>query len=239
MKTFQGLVGALVVAALAVSNAAAQELLTNGNMDVTSISSQFLATPTGWAITTNLGGTPPDAASSEPWNNVAAPGGSGLFVKTFQGTANAPMDIQVRQDVTGASAVPGAKYLLTGYVASGSGYSGENTSLATTQSISLEFLQGTTSLAVVTTPITAADLASTGVPGSWNDYRQYMAMGTAPAGTNRVRARFNMNGAYPGPQGGDAALSIDNFSLRMVPEPASMVLVGLSACGLFVIRRKK
>jgi hypothetical protein len=48
-----------------------------------------------------------------------------------------------------------------------------------------------------------------------------------------------MLNAYGNPAGGDQAFVVDSFELvRTIPEPASLVLVGLSVVGLIGIRRR-
>src|SRR5436189_621566 len=79
---------AAVCLMLFVSSAGAQNLLTNGNLDATSVSTQVLATPTGWTALANktISGPFTDGMSSESFANVLDPGGNGLFFKPFQGT---------------------------------------------------------------------------------------------------------------------------------------------------------
>ena len=66
-KRLLALITGLALVACGTTIATAQ--LINGNMDATSISSQSLATPTGWVATSDNG----DGLSSEGWNNVAVP----------------------------------------------------------------------------------------------------------------------------------------------------------------------
>src|SRR5215510_8863805 len=64
-----------------------QNLLTNGNLDATAVSTQVLATPTSWNATStkSISGPFTDGMSSEGFCNVLDPQGSGLFFKPFQG----------------------------------------------------------------------------------------------------------------------------------------------------------
>lgn len=79
---------AFVIDSFALTSGAGPNLLTNPDLDATSISDQVLPTPTGWHISASRVLTGPgftDGASSEPWCNVLQPGGFGLFFKPFQG----------------------------------------------------------------------------------------------------------------------------------------------------------
>ena len=68
--------------------------------------------------------------------------------------------------------------------------------------------------------------------------KQFMVMGTAPAGTTVVRARFSalnmFNTVNP-----DPSAFIDDFSLTKVPEPASIVLGLIAAAGVFGLARRR
>src|SRR4051794_14023486 len=69
--------------------------LVNGLLDATSVSSQVLATPTGWVVDAfkTVSGPFNDGASSEDFANVEAPGGKGLFFKPFQGVIDNPITV--------------------------------------------------------------------------------------------------------------------------------------------------
>jgi hypothetical protein len=70
------------------SSMAQGNILSNANLDQTSVSSQNRATPTGWVVDASktLTGEFFDGASSETFCNVADEGGFGLFFKPFQGS---------------------------------------------------------------------------------------------------------------------------------------------------------
>src|SRR5262245_14011974 len=89
MKRLLTLIAALGLVAWGTGVANAN-LLSNTNLDTTSISSQIGATPTGWivAATRTATGTNAytDGASSESFANVCCSNGFGLFFKPFQGS---------------------------------------------------------------------------------------------------------------------------------------------------------
>jgi hypothetical protein len=67
--------------------------------------------------------------------------------------------------------------------------------------------------------------------------KEFAVSGTSPAGTTVVRARLSMIDAY-GTQNPDPSAFIDDFSLTVVPEPATLSLLGLAFIGLAGIRRR-
>ncbi|MCA9235632.1 MAG: PEP-CTERM sorting domain-containing protein [Planctomycetales bacterium] len=232
MRSTKWFAAAAGIAALTVGNASAQELLSNALMDDTAITTQLLATPLNWVVTADTN----DGMSSEPWNNVAGVDGKGVFVKTFQGSEATPYSASIRQDYVGV--IPGQRYLMTGWVGSGPGYSGELSGSGTITQFALEFLDGSASvIGGSALDLSVADLTT--VTGNPFDYRQYAVSSVAPAGAVRARVRFSMIDGYPVPGAGDAALVTDAYSLTRVPEPASVLMAGLGALGLFAIRRRR
>lgn len=131
LKTHSGrattVTSALLLAG-SLSVAQALEVLNNGTLDVTSVSSQANATPTGWVVeaTKTTSGEFTDGASSEPWCNVADPGGFGLFMKPFQGNQGSGdlLNVFFYQD---NPAAPGTKFTFSGYAAAEANYSGLKT----------------------------------------------------------------------------------------------------------------
>ena len=235
----------LMVCASGLANA--QNLLTNGNMNSRSLSTQLLATPTGFVATSNHlnANFQSDGLSSEGFANLTVfdpgPGdcgatpGCGVFYKTFQGQAPSEgpfrLEASLHQD---KPATPGLKYTLLGWIAAGTGYSGENDANGTITEFGIEFLDGGGGvIGGNILSLNAADL-QTDTPYS-RDYRRYMAMGVAPAGAVSVRSRLSIANAWNVVGAGDAALVTDLWTLS-VPEPTSMALVGLSLVGFLGMR---
>lgn len=229
--------GTLALGAL-VAPVQAQNLLTNGNLDATSVSSQVLATPTGWDIVASraITGAFNDGASSEPWNNVFDPGGFGLFFKPFTGNlVDGPVSVTFTQTVP---ASPGLPYTLTGWAGAEPNYIG--LSDPTVQSVfTIEFLNGAnTVIGTQTLDLRAAGLGvgAPTPPAAGFAYHPFSLTGIAPAGTASVRAGASMLGAYGNPAGGGQAFVVDAFSL-VVPEPASLSLAAIGGLALLARRR--
>src|SRR5688572_30586620 len=98
--------GAFALLLCAASAQAQPEILTNANLDATSVSSQLLPTPTGWTVNASrtISGPFNDGASSEgfaggpPTPNTGA-SDSGLFFKAFQGNpADGDVTVHFTQD---------------------------------------------------------------------------------------------------------------------------------------------
>src|SRR4029453_5415357 len=85
--------------------------LSNGFLDLTSISSQILATPTDWTVFASrpMAGEVFGGSSSEGFANVQQSGGQGFFFKAFQGSAADPLTVNFYQD---KPATPGRLYTL-------------------------------------------------------------------------------------------------------------------------------
>ena len=215
----------------------------NGNMDAASVSTQLLATPTGWVASSTAANS--DGLSSEAFANVqgatgdcnGGTAGCGVFFKSFNGTPAVPLDASLYQDNPGT---PGMKYILTGWIGSGGGYSGRDPNAPTKTELGLTFLDNGGVEIPASGSVLDVDpfLGPMGVTAVDFDYQQFMVMATAPAGTATVRASFAMIAGYPLPIPFDAALVTDNYTLTCVPEPATLSLVGLSLLGLVGIRRR-
>jgi hypothetical protein len=233
-KRFLTLIVVLGVAAWGTDLVKANEL-SNGLLDTTSISSQVLATPTGWAVnaTRPVSGPHNDAASSEAFANVEAPGGMGLFFKAFQGATDNPLTVDFFQDKPGTA---GLLYSLTAYAGAEANYSGLIPGSVTRSVLALEFLNaGSSVIGGSVLDLKTAGLGSSGNPFG---YAQYRVTAAAPAGTVNVRARASMIDGFNNPAGGGQAFVVDAFDLTIVPEPTTFILAGFGLIGLVGIRRR-
>ena len=234
MKAVRSLI---LVLGLAGSGAATvQGQLSNGLLDDTSISSQTLATPTGWTVIASraISGVFNDGASSESFANVEAPGGQGLFFKPFQGNAtDGNVTVHFFQDNPGT---PGLQYILTGYAGTEPNYSGLIDGSPTRSEFAVEFLNAGN--VVIGGSVLDLETAGLGTPnGNPFNYAQYTVMAVAPAGTASVRARASMIDGFNNPAGGGQAFVVDAFDLVAVPEPTTLALIGLSVVALLGNRR--
>lgn len=227
-----------LIGLVAWGTAVANAQLANGLLDTTSISSQVLATPTGWTVTASraISGTFNDGASSEGFANFLAPGGNGLFFKPFTGNAtDGNVTVHLFQDNPGT---PGLQYSLTGYAGAEANYSGFIAASPTRSEFALEFLDAGS--LVIGSSVLDLEAAGLGTPNANPfGYAQYSLFATAPAGTASVRARASMIDAFNNPLGGGQAFVVDAFELTVVPEPGTFALVGVGLLGLWAIRRKR
>lgn len=242
MRTFlrAAILGGAFALLLCVSSVQAQpELLSNPDLDATSISTQVLPTPTGWDVTAtrSISGPFNDGASSEGFCNVLQPGGSGLFFKPFQGNAtNGTLNVILNQTVAGT---PGLPYTLRGWAGAGDGYIGL-TDPTVGSLLRIEFLNA--GLGLISTATLDLRAAGLGVgapdpPAMGFHYHNFGLTAVAPAGTVFVRAGAEMLRAFANPAGGDQAFVVDSFSLK-VPEPGSLGLLSVSGLTLLARRRK-
>ena len=230
---------------LCAASANAQNLLTNGTLDVTYqqeiAPGVFAPKPASWTNngTRAISGAFEDELSSEPWAGPAptpvTTGGAesndwGVFFKPFQGTvADGAVTAHLYQDVP---ATPGLRYNLSGWAGAQPNF------LAQGAEIALEFLDGGGSVIpggqiVNLMPTLIVD------NGLEFDYKQYTASGVAPAAAVSVRSRASMLGGMANPAGGGQAYVVDDFVLTAVPEPATLGLLGLGFVGLAAMRRRR
>jgi hypothetical protein len=69
------------------------------------------------------------------------------------------------------------------------------------------------------------------------DYEQFMHMGVAPAGTTGLVVTYAISSFGAGQ--GDARVFIDDFSATIIPEPATVGMMGASFAGLALVRRRR
>jgi hypothetical protein len=243
---------ALAMLAGGAGAASAVNLLINGGLDLPGGG----ATVTGWNKdeSKSLSGPTNDLISFEPWIEVGVVtngGGNndyGGFVKAFQGnnTTGDRATMHLYQDVASAA---GVQYSLTGYFNAGANYSGLLAG-ATQTLLSIEFdndgiydnggdgvrTAGVDYISIFTTDVKAAGLVAGGGPG--NPGQLFSVTGTSPAGTAFARAKASMVEGY-GTQNPDPSMFIDDFSLDVVPEPASASLVVLGIAGVLGLLRRR
>lgn len=244
MKKRLAFLTVLSTVVLGSMSAQAQNLLTNGTLDVTYqqeiVPGFFLPKPASWvnAGTRAITGPYEDEMSSEPWAGpaptpVTTGGVAGddwaVFFKPFSGNAtDGAATGHLYQDVP---ATPGIRYDLSGWAGAEAAF------LAQGAEIALEFLDSGGSViggsVVNLLPTLTVD------NGLAFDYKQYTASAVAPAGTVSVRSRASMIGALANPAGGGQAFVVDDFVLTAVPEPATLGLLGLGFVGLTAMRRRK
>src|SRR5262245_6951394 len=108
---------------LLTSSVSGADLLSNGNLDATSVGPQTLATPTGWSVNAfkRVSGPFSDGCSSEGFANFGSPAaGFGLFFKPFQGSLADPITVSLFQD---KPALPGLTYTFSGWAGAEPNYS--------------------------------------------------------------------------------------------------------------------
>jgi uncharacterized protein (TIGR03382 family) len=260
MKRLRILLVVLGLVALGDSIAnAAGNVLTNGNLDLTSAQEILpgfpLPKPDGWVNvgTRTLSGPYEDELSSEPWAGPAPtpvtadgllnppfPEGCGgpdcgVFFKPFTGNLSTG-DLATGHLYQHSAGTPGMKYILTGWAGAEAGYSGLVAGGPTKTELALEFLDaGSTIIGGSVLDLAAAGLGSgVGVPFG---YKEFMVMAVAPAGTTTVQSRVSMIDGY-GTSGGQAFV-VDDFTLMCIPEPASMTLGFLGLVGLVGLVRRR
>jgi len=229
----------VILGLLASGSLAKADLLSNGNLDLTSVSGQVLATPTGWTAGANRTSTGPfnDGMSSEGFANVLDPGGNGLFFKPFQGEATTNrITASLYQDNPGT---PGLNYTLTGWAGAGTSYIGLTDPTVKSQ-FQLDFLNPANAVIGGTT----LDLVGAGLgtgaptpPATGFGYHPFTLSAFAPVGTVTVRVEAIMIDAYNNPAGGDQAFVVDAFTL--VPEPSVISLAMLGLTGVLAFRHRR
>jgi hypothetical protein len=259
MNRHLALVLVLGLSALAVGTANAQNLLSNGNLDLTQATlivdnpdpqvDLFLPKPQVWQNigSRTISGPYEDEMSSEPWAGPAPtpvttdgnanpphPEGCGgpdcaVFFKAFSGSATNGAATGHLQQAV--PGVPGKRYVMTGWAGAEANFMGQGL-------FAIDFLNsGGNPISSVELNLNAAGLLADN--GQAFDYKQYSLSGISPAGTTQVRARASMLNGLSNPAGGGQAFVVDDFSLSQIPEPASVVscLVAI-AMSLGLVRRR-
>jgi hypothetical protein len=238
MKHLLALFVVVSLAAFTATLSNAQELLTDPGMNSIGPNGQLSNTPNPpWAVTATRGANLAydDGAGSEAFADVDG-GGFGLFYKAFTGNppwnpTAGPVDANIFQDVPGTA---GRKYTLTGWWGAEDNWSGFATAGANAI-FALDFYNGAVLIGSAELDLEAAGLGDPNNPGL--NYEQFMVMANAPAGTTTVRARGSLiDGVFFQDPG--QALVTDAWSLTAIPEPASILLVGLAMSGLLALRQR-
>jgi hypothetical protein len=212
--------GAAALFGLGALTAHANEL-SNGKLDLTSVGPQSNPTPNGWTVVAEkaASGSHPDGCSSEPWCNVADPGGRGLFFKPFQGQVGDEISVYFYQDVP---AFPGTKYTLSGYAAGELNFCGfyQTNTPAPQALFVVQFLDAANNVISSNgVDLVAAGLSTFG-PGSMSLFT--MPQVTAPPNTAKVRAGAFMLNAYS--TTGSQSFFVDAFELiSEVPAGAPVI----------------
>jgi PEP-CTERM motif-containing protein len=117
---------------------------------------------------------------------------------------------------------PGQIVNFTGFSKNASG-----APFAATQEIKLEW-QGTPN-----PPQNRVDVLTLG-----STYEMFSHTGVAPAGTTGLVVTYALSSFGAG-QGGDSLVHLDDITVRIIPEPATVMLLGISLLGLIGLRRRK
>ena len=208
---------ALSIVLLAFSSAQAQNLLLDPSFDLSTPDSQ---TNPQWTLDVNIPDGTGAAAQFQnaPWaSNPAGTEGTGLWLKAFEGNqadgGDPPANATLYQDVT----APAGDYELSFFFRKETNYQAESTFV--------ELLEGDSRIGVV-------DLTSVDTAGA---FEQFSLSGSTLGGALRVQAKM-VNGldAMANPQ----SAMFDDFSLTVVPEPASSLLFVLGVLVLTARRRR-
>jgi hypothetical protein len=240
MRQPLSLFAALAMLALWTSQVQAQNLLDNPGLDDPPVHEGNTAT--GWTLETfKTNSGPSDTANFATFADREAPAGRGQWNRTFLGTTADPGQAILSQDVAG---LPGLKYVMTGWAHFEPNYAGGLDGFPTDTVFALEFLgAGDTVLAGSQSIELRANGQSndpdTSAAGGGRDWMQHMLMGTAPAGTLEVRVRASAVDMVNNPAGGQQGSFFDDFSLTIIPEPASAMLGLIGLVGLLGLARRR
>lgn len=254
MKKLFALLAAFCLVVSGTSLTRAANMLVNGDLDDPGTHEVDLAT--GWTLqefrtTTGPGDTATFASFANHTPNPNAPGADpdtsrvGAWYKNFSGTPTNTANANLYQDVPGT---PGVQYVMTGWARFEQFFAGGLNQVPSIDPITGEFVlsPSITKMVFALDFLGAGDSVINSVVRDLHDddgqinnnqWVQHTVLGTAPAGTLKVRVRssaIDMLATF-----GSQSAFADDFSLDVVPEPASIALVLIGLCGTFGVTRRR
>ena len=247
-----------VVGALAFdpSLARAQNLLTNPSLDAPAVHEG--TTATGWTLETFRTNSGPALTGNfaDFANHTApptVPPGRGLWMRAFVGTDADRAQANLFQDVPGT---PGRIYRMSGWAHFEGFFPGGVSNLnagtgppdptndgpasPTDTFFSLQFLGAGDVVLPGGASIELRANGQTNDPDTaMRDWLQHSLTATAPAGTVEVRVRASLVDGLANPGVNPQSAFVDDFSLTIIPEPASIALCMIALVGSFGLIRRR
>ncbi|MBL8877559.1 MAG: hypothetical protein JNG88_00440 [Phycisphaerales bacterium] len=216
------------MAACAITQfASAQNLLTNGDLELPLDAPNESNDADGWTLTevgVDATGAPLDTASFVNFANHTTGGDRGLWFRSFMGGliqgGSPTVDAILHQ---GVPATPGTQYTLSAWYRFEQFYSGGDPLQDTQTLLSLEFFDAGNVL------LSASVLDVEQLVANGADWTQVTVSGTAPAGAASVHAVASFLDGVLETQNPQSAF-VDDFVL--VPEPTSLLLFAPLLLGL-------
>lgn len=216
------------MAACAITQfASAQNLLTNGDLELPLDAPNESNDATGWTLTevgVDAAGAPLDTASFVSFANHTTGGDRGLWFRSFMGGLNPggspTVDAILHQDVP---ATPGTEYTLSAWYRFEQFYSGGDPLQDTQTLLAIEYRDAGNSL------IGASILDVEALVANGADWTQVSISGISPDGTASVRAVASFLDGVLETQNPQSAF-VDDFVLT--PEPSALMLVAPLLLGL-------